>query len=84
MDQEFDKIVENMPDVDINNMAAMEHVGGIQHAIRFVKERCRGTWAVMLFEQIQKLYVIHMVYFCVVWMNLFPPVQGISKKLYPR
>ena len=29
MDQEFDKIVENMPDVDINNMAAMEHVGGI-------------------------------------------------------
>ena len=37
MGQEFDKIMENMPAVDINTAVARQHVGEIERGIRFFK-----------------------------------------------
>ena len=72
MDQEFDKVVENMPEIKVNTAAAQERVGEIKRGIRFIKERCHSTQAIMPFKQIPKLFVIHLVYFCVMWINSFP------------
>ena len=38
----------------------------------------------MTFDQIPKLFVVHLVYFCMMWNNSFPAEQGISKKLSPH
>ena len=84
MDQEFDKVVEKMTTININTMDAWEHVRKIEHGILFVKERCYGTWDIMPIEHIPKSFVNHLVYFCVLWINSFPTVQGISKILSPR
>ena len=84
MDQEFDKVKDKMPSLEVNTTAAREHVCEIEHGIRLVKERCRGTHAIMPFKQIPKSFVIHLVYLCVMWLNSFPAKQGISKRLSPR
>ena len=84
MDQEFDKVVEKIPEIKVNAAAAREHVKEIKRGIRFIKEQCRGTQAIMKFKHLPKSFMIHLVYFCVMWINLFPATQGISKKLSPH
>ena len=71
MDQQFDKFVEKMPGTKVNTADAQEHIGEIECRIRFIKERCRSTRAIMLFKQIPKSFVIYLVYFFVMWINLF-------------
>ena len=39
MEQEFDKIFDEVPKLEINTTAARKHVGEIERAIRTVKER---------------------------------------------
>ena len=39
IDQEFDKIVNEVPKLEVNTTAAREHVGEIERAIRTIKER---------------------------------------------
>ena len=80
MDQEFDKVMEKMPEIEVNTAADWEHAGVIERGIKFINQRCRSTWAIMPFKQLPKLFVIHLVYFCVMWINSFPVTQGISKK----
>ena len=80
MDQEFDKVKDKTPSLEVNTTAAREHVGEIERGIRLVKERCRGTRAIMPFQQMPKLFMIHLVCFCVMWLTSFPAKQGISKK----
>ena len=63
MNQEFDKVVENMPKIKVNIAAAQEQVGEIEHEFLFIKESCRGTWAIMLLKYIPERFVIHLVYF---------------------
>jgi hypothetical protein len=41
MDMEFQKLVDLLPNVTINTMAAREHVGEIERKIRVIKERAR-------------------------------------------
>ena len=65
MDQEFDKVVEN-------TAAAQEHVGGIERNICFIKEIFLGTRLIMRFKHISKSFVVHLVYFSVMWINSFP------------
>ena len=83
MDQEFDKVMENIPEIEVIIASAQEYVGEIEREIRFIKDRCRGTRAIIPFKQLPKFFVIHLVYFCVMWINSFPVTQGISKK-YPH
>ena len=55
MDQEFDKVRDKMPSFEAHTTAAREHVGKIERGIRLMKERCRGTRAIMPFKQIPKI-----------------------------
>ena len=85
MDQAFDMVKDKMASLEVNTTTAIrEHVGEIKGGIRLVKERFRGTRAIMPFQQIPKSFVIHLVYFCVMWLNSYPAKQGIFKKLSPR
>ena len=43
MDQEFEKIKDALPLVEVNTTAAREHVPEIERHIRTIKERVRAT-----------------------------------------
>ena len=77
MDQEFDKVVEKITSIKVKTGAAWEHVREIECGILFMTEICRDTQAIMQFKQIPKSFVIHLVYFGVIWINLFLAMQGI-------
>ena len=36
------------------------------------------------YSQLPKLMIIELMYFCIMWMNMFPVKWGISKKWSPR
>ena len=82
MDQEFDKVVGKMPEIEVNTATARENVREIERGVGFIKKRCRGTRDIMPFKQIPKASVIHLGSF-VVWINFFPAMQDISKN-YPH
>ena len=50
MDQEFDKVKDKMSSLEVNTTATREHVGKTERGIKLVKERCRGTRAIMPFQ----------------------------------
>ena len=50
MDQEFDKVMEKMPEIEVNTAADWEHVREIKRGIRFIEERCICTQYIMTFK----------------------------------
>ena len=86
MDQEFDKIADKVCNglVEVNTAAAREHVGEIERAIRLIKERCRGIVCTLPYLVYPKQVLVHLVYFCIMWINNFPAEKGISEKYSPR
>ena len=83
-DFKFDKIVDEVPKLDINATAAREHVGEIESAIRTVKERSCAVVSYQSNAVLPKLIVIHLVYFSVLWLNNKPNTLGISQIHSPR
>ena len=63
MDQEFDKIVDEVPKLEINTIAAREHVGEIERAIRTMKERSCAVVSYQPYAILPKPIVINLVYF---------------------
>ena len=72
MDREFEKVKDLIPLVEVNTAAAREHVAVIEQKIRHVKERVRSTTSEFPFQWIPILILVHIVYFCVFWINAFP------------
>ena len=50
MDQEFDKVVEKMPEIEVNTAASREHVREIERVICFINESFLGTRDIMPFK----------------------------------
>ena len=84
MDQEFDKIVDELPKLEINTTPAREHVGEIERDIRTVKEWSRAVVSYQPYTILPKPIVIHLVYFSVLWLNKKPNKLGISQVHSPR
>ena len=76
MDQEFDKVESEVELVQINTTAERE----IKRGIRIIKERARGFISTCKFTVLPCQFVIHMIYFCVMWLNAIPKANGISDK----
>jgi hypothetical protein len=73
MDMEFVKIKDLVPLVEVNTIAAREHVGVIERKIRHVKEKVRATTSEYdPFEWIPVMVLIYTMYFCVFWLNALP------------
>ena len=84
MDQEFDKIVDEILLAEVNTTAAREHVAEIERAIRVIKERCRGILSTLPFKYLPRRVLIHLVYFAILWLNASPVKNGISEEFSPR
>ena len=84
MDQEFDKIVDEVPKLEINTTEAREHVGEIERTIRTVKERSPVVVSYQPYAILPKPIVIHLVYFSILWLNKKPNKIGISQVHSPR
>ena len=84
MDQEFDKIVDSVPLLEVNTTAAREHVGEIERGLRTIQERGRGIVSTLPFSHLPRQVVIHLVYFVVLWLNSMPATkEGILDKIPP-
>jgi hypothetical protein len=49
-----------------------------------VKERARSMISILPYKLLPKLMIIKLMHFCVMWMNSFPVILGISEKWSPR
>ena len=72
MDKEFDAIKELVPFLEVNTMAAREHVGGIDRDIQHFKDRVRCTTSESPFKNIPTMVLIYTVYNICLWRNAFP------------
>ena len=87
MDQEFDKIVDQMEMAIVNTTAAREHVTDAERGIRCMKDSGRCTVTELrriVITCLPKQMIIHIVYFAVFWLNAPPATNGISEVHSPR
>jgi hypothetical protein len=70
--------------INLNIVAADEHVPEIERHIRTIKDRARSVVNMMPFVQIPSRLVIELIHYCVFWLNSFPAHGGISDVLSPR
>jgi hypothetical protein len=88
MDGQFDKdgLDGNLVGLGItlNSVAADEqHVPEIERHIRTIKERARSIVNMLPFNRFPARITIELVYYCVFWLNDFPPKGGISDTMSP-
>ncbi|KAL7509413.1 hypothetical protein ACHAXN_008345, partial [Cyclotella atomus] len=84
MDNKFECLIPLLPQLVVNTPAAREHVTEIEHRIRTMKERGRGTKNVLPYKMLPKLMLIELINFVVFWLNAFPSESGISDEYSPR
>lgn len=61
-----------------NTCAPDEHVLQIERGIRIVKECAGATISLLPLTDLPTMIITHIVLFCVLWLDLFPPVGGVS------
>ena len=83
MDQEFDKVTDLLPNVEVNTTVAGEHIAEIKRMHRTIKEHARGTRAVLPFAHLPKPIVINLIYWTCLWLNAFLVPGGISSHYSP-
>ena len=84
MDNEFDKVKQQTPHLNINTTAANEHVGDIERKIRVIKERARGIICTLPYKKLPQSMLVQLLHFVVMWLNNFPVANGISSTYSPR
>ena len=72
MDMEFVKIKELVPLVEVNTTAVREHVAVIEQKICHIKGRVQARASEYPFKWISVIVLVHIVCFCVFWLNAFP------------
>ena len=79
-DSKFKSLRRQMSDLGINMNCASkkEHVAEIERFIRTVKECVISTQAAMLFKQISKIMIVHIVASGICWINPFPPLAPVA------
>ena len=70
--------------VTLNPASYKEHCGDIERMIRTIKERVRCGWNKLPYDPKPHLMIRELINFTVMWLNAFPPKEGISKTLSPR
>ena len=65
MDQEFDKVENEVGLVSINTIAACKHVAEIEGMIRVIRERSRVIMTTLPYTVLPCQFVIHIIFFAV-------------------
>jgi hypothetical protein len=86
MDNEFEVLHGGLllHEIALNTCAPGEHVPEIERRIRTVKERVRGLVHTIPFQKLPTIMIVHIAIFSVMWLNFFPPKDGISPTLPPQ
>ena len=85
MDVDFDRtIYDLMENGIVKNFAAKQHVAEIERTILTVKDSTRYIVTTMNLKYLHKLIIANIVYFLVLWMNVFPIKNVITEKLLSR
>jgi hypothetical protein len=84
MDCAFECLRGYLPEINLNNTAASEHVPDIERQIRLLKERSRAIRSTLPFKAIPGRIIIELVYYAALWLNAFPPSSGVSAFYSPR
>ena len=84
MDQEFEKIKDVLPLVEVNTTAAREHVPEIERNIRTIKERVCATTSRFPFNPVPKMVIIQKLYTISLWLNAIRSILGKDRGLSPR
>ena len=80
MDQEFDKVKDTCKMVEINTTAARKNIGKIECYICLIKERSRALVSDLPYTKLPRQFIIHLVYFAVLWLNSLPATAGLFDK----
>ena len=83
MDNEFEKVRNHLPAINLNLPAAGEHVAEIERQIRVIKERSRGIINTLPYPHLPQMMLIHLLHFVVMWLNNFPSNTGVSSRWSP-
>ncbi len=85
MDNEFEKLTNLVPIIQINTTAAKEHVPKIERRIHLIKEQGKGILNTLPFKKLPRVILIELIYHVVLWLNAFPlKNSGVSAYLSPR
>jgi hypothetical protein len=84
MDNEFEKVKDNIPMVNLNTPAAGEHNGEIKHHIRIIKEQSQGIICTLPYPKLPQQMLIHLLHFIVMWLNNFLVSHGVLDRFSPR
>lgn len=85
VDGEFEAIHVQLAAVGLglNICSANEHVLEVERFIRTVKEQACCIYNTVLFQKFQALLIKEVVTTCILWLNMFPPHDGMSSMLSP-
>ena len=84
MDGEFEKVKPFLPTLECNTRVVTEHVSKAEDTICTLKERTRGSLALLPFSHIPRRIKIEFVYVIVLWLNAFLIKSEISTIYSPR
>ena len=84
MDNEFEKVRQHIPMIDMNTPAAVEHVAEIERRIRTIKERSRAITCTLPYKALPNQILIRLLNCVVMWINNMPSATGISTQYSPR
>eukprot|EP00957_Ditylum_brightwellii_P207659 15353949-Ditylum_brightwellii.AAC.1 len=86
MDKEFDPMHGDLVNMGatLNPTAANEHVPEIKCSNRVVKEQVRSIRCTLPYDCMLLIMLEELVNFCVMWLNAFPPKEGVSNTFCPR
>ncbi len=84
MDNEFEKVWDHVPFVDMNTPAVVEHVAEIECCIRMIKECACAILCTLPYKSPPQQILIQLLRFVVMWLNNFPSATGISNQFSPR
>jgi hypothetical protein len=69
--------------VTLNRCSREEHVPVAERRIRVLKELCRCICNTLPFKKLPAMLIVQMVSTCNLWLNIFPPKDGISRNINP-
>jgi hypothetical protein len=70
--------------VTLNICSRKKNVPVADRRIRTLKEQCRCICNKLKFKKLPGILVVQMVSTCNLWLNIFPPKDGISRNINPR
>ena len=88
MDNEFECLTDTMQKrkggVPLNICAKEEHVPAIERGIQTMKGRIRGAITTLPYRKIPRVMCVNLVLFCILMLNMFPPIGGASTSFAPQ